>query len=149
MNGRPKCDDVEVLKAAAQSLAEACAEWGYEEWEDGLLEAFQLGHADGYELARYLEEHFGVSPDGGLVRILDGAWRAIQNAHGAAVEEWAKKTGFTPSLSVGDRVSTPKGAGTVREVLERRASYLVALDEKSREVSIGTIFEAERVEGIE
>jgi hypothetical protein len=149
MSGRPRCGDVEVLKAAAQSLAEACAEWGDEEWEDELLQAFQWGCTDGHELARYLEEHFGVSPDEDLVEILSGAWWAIQYAHDSAVEEWTKKTGFTPSLSVGDRVSTPKGAGVVQKVLESQASYLVALDGKDRERYIGTVFEAEQVEGIE
>ena len=35
------------------------------------------------------------------------------------------------------------------EVLKCRASYLVALDKKGRKVSIGTVFEAEQVKGIE
>ena len=147
---RPNRNDTAILKAAATEIAIRCAEWAGDgsepdEWVDDLCEALRYGRDDGYELAKYLDDRAGVTPDAELVDILSDAWHVVSRVYNAALAAWSEATGFAPAFNVGDRVHTPRGPGIIRSIDEKRASYCVKLDSETRAHVLGTYVNAEDV----
>lgn len=134
---RPALRDVIVKRRAAEecsnNLKNQWAPWDdladHENVVTELMDMFDKAiFQDGYEMARWLEGHAGWAPDATLVDILDAGW--LHDARGVCVVDWVRINGIRPKHKVGDLVLTPKGNGTVLEVIEHHAEYTVKINGK-------------------
>jgi len=152
--GRPKATSPEIIRAAAERMADQISAWFVE--VDGeappretilsdLAREIRLGR-DGYHVAKSME-NMGWYPDTQLVEILDGAGYAIHSAHEAAVKAWVAANGIVLGIPVGARVTTTAkhcSSGTIGHHLPETAQY--AIREPGRKAGDGGyIIDAERV----
>lgn len=96
---RPTIHDEEIVKKAAEKLANKVSEWlkddlTVEEAIEDIYKAIRFND-DGYAIARNLETQ-GWSPDMELVEILDNASCYILNTLKKAEEIWVKESGLQP-----------------------------------------------------
>lgn len=128
---RPRRYDAAVVRAAAEDLAPAVAEWCEQAADETIVSglARALGRqSDGYELAKELERAWLISPDSMLVEILGG--HDLWGAERKAVEAWVAAHGITVSHAVGDEVQTRHGQGSVTAVDHKHATVNVHTPEQ-------------------
>lgn len=138
---RPSRYDPEIVKRAAQEIAAACAEWDQNnsdpaEWVDDLIKC-RHDWDDGYRLTKALEDRCGVYGDMALAEVLDSASSALYTAHEAAERQWVTANSITPSLAVGERLTTRHGAGSVGGIIPERAIYLFIPDAEQMRFASG------------
>src|SRR6476619_7955061 len=104
---RPHYASDQVYERAAENLAKALLRDYPNEIQDNasLREELQdalTGNADGYRIARALEDyaHWEITAD--MVELFDAAW--VLSAHQELVKEWVEAEGIEPDLAVGDKV---------------------------------------------
>lgn len=143
---RPTRRDPAIIRAAAEKLAVACAEWcgasKPEDWVDDLIKC-EFYWDDGYRLARALQDRCYVDPDADLVETLSYASSELWDAESVAVRAWIDANNIKPSLKVGDRISYREWVGVVNGIDEQRAIYLLKPDgEEERYLNGGGILVA-------
>lgn len=128
---RPRPYAPGIVRVAAQRIAEECMEWDPtskpEHWVEALVDSVR-DWSDGYRLARQLEIHSSVSPDSGLVEVLDGAYHHLECAQEEAENIWVRIVGFTPEHAVGDLVVFAHGTGPIHSIDMKRARYVVDVE---------------------
>ena len=131
-NARPSRRDPAIIEAAVTKLAQECAKWDEDGdaswWAGALADALRFGSRNGYELARYMDDRFSISPDSELVEILDSADSFVWVAHREAVKAWVAEVGFTPKHKVGERVHCDHGIGPIHSIDHAHASYIIDVD---------------------
>lgn len=136
---RPRRYDASVMRVAAAELAKEVAGWLEQEVDDELIdtlaEALRSASGNGYEMARWLENHCYITPDAYLVEILDndGLWGAER----AAVAAWVAEHGITAPLPMGTLVKCSRGEGEITGADPKQATYTVWNDEVQSLTKVG------------
>ena len=110
---RPKVTDDMVREAAEKLLAGH----GIGDGVDDVVAAYSP-HADGYELARQLDDQYGWDVDAQLVDALDGLSSEVDSIHRKACQAWVMEHNIQPPL--------PNGTPITRGVICGVSSYMPA-----------------------
>lgn len=131
---RPKFSP-EIAKIAAADIVSRLIRSGHltdEDREDRIAELAKHGgrYADGFEIAKSLENDAWWDCDFQMTEILDGYGSAVYRAIECAEKAWAERVKPQPPLPVGARVSLPRGrSGKITGIYEYGAAkYLVKVD---------------------
>lgn len=132
---RPKVSSPAIVRAAADALLPAIAEWNGSPFDDedadavrGLLRG--MVYSDAYDMAREFERA-GWDANAALVDALDGWDFALHCAHQTAVREWVAAYAVRPRFMVGAVVNVPRETnmtGEIASVDEQRGEYTVRID---------------------
>ncbi len=142
---RPTRDMAFVTANAIAELAKRCMDWDeaastQEDWIAALTPAV-AGMHDGYEIARYLDDHSSVSPDAELVEILDGWNGFVAMAQHAAVATWVTLHNIVPELAAGAACRVDGMDGVIVQIDRQQACYTVSI------AALGHLSAAERSAG--
>lgn len=131
---RPKFSS-EIAKIAAAEIVSRLIRNGHltdEDREDRVSEFAKHGgrHADGFEIAKALEDHAWWDCDFQMAEILDGYGSAVYRAIEREEKAWAERVKPQSTLPVGARVNLPLGRrGEITGIYEYGpAKYLVKVD---------------------
>ena len=140
---RPSERDDFIIREAAIMLSTEVADWcregGDEVEEEGLVDIQNdlfnamkwAGNADGYDLARRLEDASYMS-DSQLVEILDASGTHLNTALNKAIQEWIKAYQVSPKLKIGDKcramIRGMEEDGEIVNIYHDSASYSVFIE---------------------
>jgi hypothetical protein len=110
---RPKVTDDMVREAATKLLADN----GIHEGVDDVVSAYST-YADGYDIAKRLDDTYGWDVDAYLVDVLDGLDDAVKSIHRKACQAWVLEHNIQPPL--------PSGTHITRGVICGVSSYVPA-----------------------
>ena len=135
---RPRETDLPIRMAAARKILPLIYEWmdeAREEHDDGAdsLAGLMLTGGDGYQLARGLEDEWGIQPNAELVDTLDMAGSHILQAHRAAVVAWVNAHKIKTDLRLDQRARVKSGpdagaVGTVVRVMQETGTLLLCCE---------------------
>lgn len=135
---RPRETDLPIRMAAARKILPRIYEWmgkAREEHDDDAdsLAGLMLAGADGYQLARGLEDEWGIQPNADLVDVLGIAGGQLHLAHRAAVVGWVIANDIKTDLRVGQRGQVKSGpdagaVGTVVRVMQETGTLLLCCE---------------------
>ncbi|MBN9525728.1 MAG: hypothetical protein J0H82_05985 [Alphaproteobacteria bacterium] len=143
---RPARDMAFVTADAIAELAKRCMDWDEaastpEDWIAVLTPAV-AGMHDGYEIARYLDDHSSVSPDAELVEILDSWTGIVAQAQRTAVATWVALHNIIPELAEGDACRFDGMDGVIVQIDRKHACYTVSI------AAFGHLSAGERAAGV-
>jgi len=128
---RPTRHTDAVIRAAAEKLAVDCLEWDSsataEEWAADLIKC-KWSWGDGFKLAKELEDRCHLDADMQLAEILDSGSSYLWEAEREAVKAWVAENDIKPQFEVGARITCSRGLGTVREIRDAEAQYVILPD---------------------
>lgn len=138
MSERPRIPTLEMTLAAATRVANDLVKGGHleaNEVEDAARDIAKQGryHADGYELAKALDDHESWDCNLDMVETLDGFSHELSNETKAAQKAWFEAEKPEPPFQTGARVTVQYGrearTGTIDGIYEYGvAQYTVKLD---------------------
>lgn len=123
---------------AIKAINELLQRWDKEEWVDeGAAEHIYnnyFNYHNGYEIAKAIENDWGIQPDADLCEILDGVHWVKRECIDEQIKQWAKLEQIDPQYKVGDKVTVniefpnkDKGIheGTIISVDSEKAQYTI------------------------
>lgn len=148
---RPTQHDDAVIAAAAQIIGVRYAKWCAEPLDQSHISSIgkmlkSCWYADGYKMARELENIDYCDPDEDLVDILGRATCDLYDAERQAVAKWVQDNEIKVSFTAGASVETPDGSGKVVNIDDMLATLCVAVPKHAKsEGYIGTIYPVEKI----
>jgi len=130
---RPNKHDDDIITAVAMAIAKRLNHGGSgneDDMAEGIAEAIKDNPgADGYELARKLDDNGWIEVDFSMCEELDGVFGEMMGIVREKTKEWVGANGIKPKNNLGDLVEITQGGrqynGEIIQIYADQAEYVV------------------------
>lgn len=164
----PESMEPKAIKKIAAILSEWNSEFSEKDLEELSKALFKKSldfYSNGYELAKFLDDEFYITPNSSLVEALDDIGYILNRVLDEAVEDWVRQDHIEPKFKVGDTVTIEikfgkdKGTyndGKIYDIDHTKAKYSINVpslghkdpNDKTTYGTLGIVLPFEEVESI-